>query len=91
MGDKRDFNAFCGAADITLCGLPHAEGAKYVPPAAEVTVFALEKGFAISNEVKTQGAPGGNQKYGKETWGTNTYNSSTGTWSGNGWGDETDW
>ena len=66
-------------------------GAKYVPPAAEVVGFALEKGFAISNEVKTQGAPGGNQKYGKETWGTNTYNSSTGTWSGNGWGDETDW
>ena len=48
MGDKRDFNAFCGAADISLCGLPHAEGAKYVPPTAEVTVFALEKGFATT-------------------------------------------
>ncbi|MBP5612964.1 MAG: hypothetical protein J6X35_02305, partial [Bacteroidales bacterium] len=48
MGDKRDFNAFCGAADITLCGLSHAEGAKYVPPAAEVMIFALEKGFATS-------------------------------------------
>ena len=48
MGDKRDFNAFCGAADVTLCGLPHAEGAKYVPPTAEVMVFALEKGFAVS-------------------------------------------
>ncbi|MBQ9509252.1 MAG: hypothetical protein IJR53_07545 [Bacteroidales bacterium] len=48
MGDKRVLNAFCGAADVTLCGLPHAEGAKYVPPTAEVTVFALEKGFAES-------------------------------------------
>lgn len=68
MGDKRDFNAFCGAADITLCGLPHAEGAKYVPPTAEVTVFALEKGFAISADTdnnKTQGNgsnPGDNWK-----------------------------
>ncbi len=50
MGDKRDFNAFCGAADITLCGLPHAEGAKYVPPTAEVMAFALEKGFAVSGD-----------------------------------------
>ncbi|MBO7624234.1 MAG: hypothetical protein J6S82_02885 [Bacteroidales bacterium] len=54
MDYKRDFNAFCGAADITLCGLPHAEGAKYVPPTAVVTVFALEKGFAGSElEYKT--------------------------------------
>ena len=51
MGDKRVLNAFCGAADITLCGLPHAEGAKYVPPTAEVTVFALEKGFATTEHL----------------------------------------
>ena len=89
MDYKRVLNAFCGAADITLCGLPHAEGAKYVPPTAEIIAFALEKGFAISNEVKTQGAPGGNQKYGKEEWGTNNY--SNGSWSGDGWGDETKW
>ncbi len=68
MGDKRDFNAFCGAADITLCGLPHAEGAKYVPPTAEVMAFVLEKGFAISADTdnnKTQGTgntPGDNWK-----------------------------
>ncbi len=90
MGDKRDFNAFCGAADVTLCGLPHAEGAKYVPPTAEVMAFALEKGFAISNEVKTQGAPGGNQKYDAEiTTGSSTY--SNNSWSGSGWGEETKW
>ena len=41
MDYKRVLNAFCGAADITLCGLPHAEGAKYVPPTAEVTAFAI--------------------------------------------------
>ena len=88
MGDKRDFNAFCGAADITLCGLPHAEGAKYVPPTAEVTVFALEKGFAISNEVKT-GAPGpnSNQKYGK----VNVLDNNDANWNNVGWGEETNW
>ena len=89
MGDKRVLNAFCGAADVTLCGLPHAEGAKYVPPTAEVMVFALEKGFAISNEVKTQGAPGGTQKYDETSVGSSTYNS--GSWSGSGWGEETKW
>ena len=55
MDDKREFNAFCGAADITLCGLPHAEGAKYVPPTAEVTVFALEEGFATSVHLDAPG------------------------------------
>ena len=62
-------------------------GAKYVPPAAEVTVFALEKGFAISNEVKTQGAPGGNQKYGK----VDVLDNKDANWNGTGWGDETVW
>ena len=43
-------------------------GAKYVPPAAEVMIFALEKGFAISGDTdnnKTQGTgntPGDNWK-----------------------------
>ena len=61
-GRKRDFNAFCGAADITLCGLPHAEGAKYVPPTAEVTVFALEKGFAATADLQGQSkTPANNQ------------------------------
>ena len=56
MDDKRDFNAFCGAADVTLCGLPHAEGAKYVPPTAEVMVFALEEGFAATTKLGGQSA-----------------------------------
>ena len=80
MGDKRDFNAFCGAADVTLCGLPHAEGAKYVPPTAEVTVFALEKGFATTTTLQgTSAAPASGQQtpagqFGTEDWSGNTWN-----------------
>ena len=81
MGDKRDFNAFCGAADITLCGLPHAEGAKYVPPTAEVTVFALEKGFATTTTLQGTSAatPASGQQtptgqFGTEDWSGNTWN-----------------
>ena len=80
MGDKRDFNAFCGAADITLCGLPHAEGAKYVPPTAELTVFALEKGFAATaDNLKGTSATSSGQstptgQFGTEDWSGNTWN-----------------
>ena len=79
MGDKRVLNAFCGAADITLCGLPHAEGAKYVPPTAEVTVFALEKGFAGSGSTTLQGTSAEPQstpagQFGTEDWSGNTWN-----------------
>ena len=84
MGDKR-FDSFGKVA--SECGSTPKDaisGAKYVPPAAEVTVFALEKGFAISNEVKTQGAPGGTQKYSIEKQGESS-------WSGSGWGEETQW
>ncbi|MBR4340914.1 MAG: hypothetical protein IKP89_09920 [Bacteroidales bacterium] len=81
MGDKRDFNAFCGAADVTLCGLPHAEGAKYVPPTAEVTVFALEKGFATSTDLTGKSAdpdlnnptPAGKFEQDKD-WSNSTWN-----------------
>ena len=86
MGDKR-FDSFGKVA--SECGSTPKDaisGAKYVPPAAEVVGFALEKGFAISNEVKTQGAPGGNQKYTDTTLG---YGNSS--WTGSGWGEETKW
>ena len=89
MGDKR-FDSFGKVA--SECGSTPKDaisGAKYVPPTAEVMIFALEKGFAISNEVKTQGAPGGTQKYGETSVGSSTYNS--GSWSGSGWGEETKW
>ena len=87
MGDKR-FDSFGKVA--SECGSTPKDaisGAKYVPPAAEVTVFALEKGFAISNEVKTQGAPGGTQKYGK----VDVLDNKDANWNGTGWGDETVW
>ena len=48
MGDKR-FDSFGKVA--SECGSTPKDaisGAKYVPPAAEVMIFALEKGFATS-------------------------------------------
>lgn len=55
-------------------------GAKYVPPAAEVMIFALEKGFATTTTLQGQSAtPASGQQppagqFGTEDWSGNTWN-----------------